>query len=173
MEGKTLNAIQRLCGIIRVVVKIVFVISVIGAVSGLLSCVIVRSGGNTEYNGTTLLALIGEQFGFSENDFYVFMLSSVILCVTNAVVMFLTSRYLRDELTAGTPFTFEGAKQLLSLGIVTLVLPVVSDLACSFILSKAENGSMMMAGGGNTIVVGIVMIMASLLCRLGAENSGR
>ncbi len=84
-----------------------------------------------------------------------------------------TANILSHELTAGTPFTQDGAKELLRLGILTICIPlgclilaeIVSGILAGFLncddLLKLENGG--------SVALGVMFIFMSLLCEYGAE----
>lgn len=85
-----------------------------------------------------------------------------------------SEKYFAHELTAGTPFTQNGAKELLRLGILTICIPlgclilaqIVSGILAGFLncddLLKIENGG--------SVSLGIMFIVMSLLCKYGAER---
>lgn len=62
------------------------------------------------------------------------LLISVISMVSMLVVEILTLKYINKELADGTPFTYDGAKQLFHLAIIGLVLPVVASLISTVVV---------------------------------------
>ncbi len=79
-------------------------------------------------------------------------------------------------MAAGTPFTFEGAKELMRLGICAICIPVGSRIAAEIVYhimahfihdvsSMQISDSISISAG-----LGIMMIVGSLLCRYGAER---
>ena len=58
----------------------------------------------------------------------------LIVCAGQAVLAKFAETYFKNKLQAGTPFTFGGAKELLRLGVLTLVIPT----GCSVLGSIAE-----------------------------------
>ena len=85
--------------------------------------------------------------------------------------------YFRNELQAETPFTLAGAKELLRLGILTITIPAGCAVAESIVegvivgFMKVEKAAAMDMYFDNeaSIVLGIMFILGSLLCRCGAE----
>lgn len=101
----------------------------------------------------------------------------MILCAGEAVLAKFAEVYFKNELRAETPFTLAGAKELLRLGILTLAIPTGCAVAGSIIegilagFMKAEKAAAMDLHFDNeaSIVLGMMFILGSLLCRYGAE----
>ena len=82
-------------------------------------------------------------------------------------------RYFDHELTAGTPFTFEGATELMRLGIfvicINLVSAVLAQVAHGIISAVLENVEALTLEGGDSVALGVMLIVLSVFCRYGAE----
>lgn len=159
----TLNTIQKLSKIGKVLSRIAFVFSVIGAggcAAGLLG--LGFGGGAIWLGSVTLHGLVsGGPDGFKG---------------VAAVLARFAEVYFKNELEAGTPFTFAGAKELLRLGILAIAVPTgcaaVGSIAEGITagLLKVEAASMdRYFDGGAGIVLGVLLILGGLLCRYGAE----
>lgn len=122
---KSLNTIQKLSKIGKVLSKIAFTFSVIGfcgCIAGLLSL----SFGNDsliKIGGVTLHGLISEEYGYNIKSISATLSGWMIVCAGEAVLAKFAEVYFKNELKAGTPFTLAGAKELLRLGILTLTVP--------------------------------------------------
>ena len=101
----------------------------------------------------------------------------LVVCAGEAVLAKYAELYFKNELAAGNPFTFAGAKELLRLGIITAVIPTVCAVVGSIVegiasgimdVEKAVELNMPFGTEGN-ITLGIMFIIAALLCRYGAE----
>lgn len=100
-----------------------------------------------------------------------------IVCAGEAVLAKFAERYFENELKAGTPFTFAGAKEMLRLGILIIAVPtgcavagsIVEGLVAGFM--EVEKAAVMDMRFGNemSITLGVMFILAALLCRYGAE----
>ena len=101
----------------------------------------------------------------------------LIVCAGQAVLAKFAETYFSNELQAGTPFTFGGAKELLRLGVLTLVIPtgcsvlgsIAEGIAAGF--WNAEKAAMqdLSFDNGASIVLGVMFLPGSLPCRYGAE----
>ena len=86
--------------------------------------------------------------------------------------------YFKNELRAETPFTLAGAKELQRLGILALAIPLGSSLLGSIAeglaagLLNTETATAMDLYFDNeaSLVLGLMFLLGSLLCRYGAEQ---
>lgn len=175
----THHMIQKLSKIGMVLSKIAFIFSVIGicgCIAGLLS---LRFGNGSliKIGGVTLHALASEEYGYNIKSVGAALSGWMIVCAGEAVLAKFAEVYFKNELKAGTPFTFAGAKELLRLGILTLAIPTGCAVAGSIVegilagFMKVEQAAAMDVYFDNesSIVLGIMFILGSLLCRYGAE----
>ncbi|MGN1000022.1 MAG: hypothetical protein ACI4PO_10760, partial [Faecousia sp.] len=99
------------------------------------------------------------------------LLVDVILALTDGTLLAFALGYFKTEQADGTPFTKRGADQILRLGIRTIVLPLVAAILCAIvceILGVPQN-AVRDWGNLNSLGMGIVLILASLIFRYGAE----
>lgn len=101
----------------------------------------------------------------------------LIVCAGQAVLAKFAETYFRNERQAGTPFTFGGAKELLRLGVLTLVIPtgcsvlgsIAEGIAAGFWNAEKAAALDLSFDNGASIVLGVMFLPGSLLCRYGAE----
>lgn len=176
---KSLNTIQKLSKIGKVLSKIAFIFSVIGfcgCIAGLLSLCFENSS-LIKIGGVTLHGLISEEYGYNIKSITATLPGWMIVCAGEAVLAKFAEIYFKNEFRAETPFTFAGAKELLRLGILTLTIPTGCAVIGSIIegiiagLMKVEKAAAMdlYLDKESSIVLGIMFILGSLLCRHGAE----
>lgn len=176
---KSLKTIQTLSGIGQVLSKIVFVFSVIGfcgCVAGLLSSGF-GNGSFLKIGGVTLHGLISGNLSYNIRSICAALSGWMIVCAGEAVLAKFAEIYFKNERTAGTPFTLSGAKEMLRLGILTLAIPTgcmvagrtVEWVVAGFMkVEKAAVMDMCMDNAAN-IALGVMFLVAALLCRYGAE----
>lgn len=96
-----------------------------------------------------------------------------ILCIVEFFVARMAYRYFENELNAGTPFTTEGAKELLHLGISAIWIPIVSgvlaQVAQGVIAQLMQNVEKLSLDGIDSVALGAMLIFTSLLCKHGAK----
>lgn len=176
MQTKTLDTIQTLSKIGRVLSKIVFIFSLIGAIgcaAGILSVRFLPE--SIQLGKTTIQGLVELTDKLTPAVAYAAMITAGILCVGEAILAKIAERYFKRELSDGTPFTFDGAKALQRLGICAIVIPIAAKIAAEIaavVLEHALDGTdTFEVGDPVSVSLGVMMIVASLLCRHGAELS--
>ena len=176
---KSLNTIQRLSKIGKVLSKIAFIFSVIGfceCIVGLLSLSF-GNGSLIKIGGATLHGLISEEYGYNIKSITAMLSGWMIVCAGEAVLAKFAEVYFKNELNAETPFTLAGAKELLRLGILTTAIPtgsavvgsIVEGIVAGFMNVEKATAMDMYFDNEASIVLGIMFILGSLLCRYGAE----
>lgn len=175
---RSLDTIQKLSKIGKVLSKIAFIFSVIGVcgcIAGLLS--LSFSGENLlKIGSVTLHGLFSDHLALSKSATAA-LAGWLIVCAGEAVVAKFAETYFKREQQAGTPFTLAGAKELLRLGILTIAIPV-GCAALGGIAEGAVAGFMNVEQAAVTdlyldneanIALGVMFMVLSQLCRYGAE----
>ena len=172
MQTKTLDTIQTLSKIGRVLSKIVFIFSLIGAIgcaAGILSVRFLPE--SIQLGKTTIQGLVELTDELTPAVAYAAMITAGILCVGEAILAKIAERYFKREIADGTPFTFDGAKALQRLGICAIVIPIAAKIAAVVLEHALDGADTFEVGDPVSVSLGIMMIVASLLCRHGAELS--
>ena len=167
---KTLEAIQKTYNVFKTLAKIAMILSFIWAgtlLLGVLGGIVWQSGGNivgvpVEYAlKLTQTGAILQMIGVLLGDF--------VLVLTDGLLFFFALRYFKQELADGTPFTMAGADQVKSLGVKTIVMPLVAIIIAAIIHSCFGMERLGNWDNGTEIVLGIALILFSLILRHGAE----
>lgn len=173
---KTLKTIQTLCKAGKIISKVLFILCIVGAAlcaAGIISLAVIPEG--IKIDGLTIRGLVQKNAGVSLGTCYAAMAAAIVLCAGEAVLCKFAELYFKRELAAGTPFTFDGAKELVRLGILTLAVPAVAGLAAAmvFAVMKAVFADVTDIRYDHylSIGMGLAFIFAGLLCRHGAEIS--
>ena len=173
---KTLNTIQKLSNAGRILSKIVFIFCLVGAILcavGLTFQSLLPE--SFKLGSVTIHGIIEKSEDLSQGTSYAVLTAGLILCVGEAVLAKLAERYFKRELSDGTPFTFDGAKALQRLGVCAIVIPIAAKIAAEIaavVLEHALDGAdTFEVGDPVSVGLGIMMIVASLLCKHGAELS--
>ena len=169
---KSLQTIQKTFRVFQVLSKIGMILSYIWAglaALGLL-CGIVWYNRGTVYGADQELMYALTVTG-GLNEMICVLLVDTILALTDGTLLFHALRYYKTEQADGTPFTRHGADQILHLGIRTIVLPLVASILAAIVcqafcyLQSASRDW----GNLNSVTMGIILILASLIFRYGAE----
>lgn len=175
---KSLQTIQTLSKIGKVLSKIIYICCVIGTVGcavGIASLPFADTG-IFKIGGVTIYGLIVNQGGIDLNSLYPLMIGVMIVCIGQAVLAKSAESYFTHELAAGTPFTADGAKEMLRLGILTICIPlgalILSQIISGVVAEIVGCGDVFKVDNGDSVVLGVMFIVISLLCRYGAELAG-
>ena len=169
---KSLQKIQKTFRVFQTLSKIAMILSFVWAgvsALGLLCGIVWYFGGNVMGASQELLYSLTVTGGLTE--MIGVLLVDMILALTDGILLVFVLRYFKLEQADGTPFTQRGADRIFRLGILTIVLPLVaailSALVCEFLTLPQDAVSDW--GNLNSLTMGIVLILASLIFRYGAE----
>ena len=171
---KTLNTIQKLSKIGQVLSRIVFAFCIIGFCGCIVGILSMALGAPTlKIGGVTLESILSIEAGVTTGTVYAAMAVGMILCAGDAVLAKFAEHYFKRELADGTPFTFAGAKEMQRLGILTICLPIVTQIVAEIVHAVMEQTMQGVAplqlDNDGSVTLGIMFIVLSLICRYGAE----
>ena len=170
----TLKTIQTLSKIGRILSKIVYICCVVGFCGCIIGIVSLGLGGEVfKLGGVTIHSIIDSHSHMSMPALYTAMAVGIVLCAAEAVLSKFAELYFKNELADGTPFTMRGAKELMRLGILTIIIPLGMVIVCSIGVAIADNFfpeiEKLSYDGYASVGLGVMMILLSLFCRYGAE----
>lgn len=170
----SLNTVQKTFKVFQVLSKVAMILSFVWAgliALGLLCGAVWYSGGTVVGASRETLLVMTETN--SLNQMLGVLLSELVFALTDGVLFLLAFRYFRQEQADGTPFTRDGAGQIKRLGIRTIVFPLVALILAA--VFHELFGVTRAADWGNqfSVSLGIVLILASLIFRYGAELEER
>lgn len=169
---KSLQTIQKTFRVFQILTKIAMILSFVWAglaALGMLCGIVWYRGGTVIGADQTLLYALTHTGGLTELTGV--LLTDVIFALTDGVLLALAGRYWKAEQADGTPFTKRGAEQLKRLGIRAIVFSMVAAILAAIVCAIFD---MPQNAGGNWgdltgVSMGIVLILASLVFRYGAE----
>ena len=174
MQTKTLQIIQKLAKIGKILCKVIFILSLVGAIGcavGIITLAVIPEG--FKLGGLTIHSWVESKAEVTLGTCYAAMAMGVIFCTGEAVLCCIAGRYFKNELAAGTPFTFDGAKEMLRLGIYTICIPIGTAILAGItygIMKLAMNDvGEIHTGSYVSVGLGVMFIFTSLLCKHGAE----
>lgn len=167
---KTLESIQKTCKVFKTLAKIAMILSFIWAgitLVGLLCGIAWRTGGSVMGISMENALKLTQAIGL--NQMIGTLLADFVFALTDGLLFFFAYRYFKQELADGTPFTLSGAEQVKSLGIKTIVMPLVAAIISAVIYECFGLPHPSDRGNGTAVVLGIALILFSLILRHGAE----
>ena len=167
---KSLQTIQKAFRVFQILAKIAFVFSIVGA----SICAVGALCAAAWYTGGTVFSLFGEPVtifvsGEGLNQTLAVLLSDLVFLTADAILLAFAGQYFKAEQAAGTPFTESGTNLIRRLGIHCIWMPIVAAVIASVIVVclGAEKGGDI--SNLPSVMTGIVLILASLIFRYGAE----
>lgn len=173
----SLKTIQVLAQIGRVFSKIVWICCIVGVTGCLVGIASLAAGVDEilKIGGVTIYGLIEKEAGISIGTMYASMTVGMILCLGELALALFAERYFKNELKAGTPFTFDGADEMKRLGILAICISVgttvVAEIAYQIIDAVLQNAERMHIDDFASIGLGITFLIMSVVFRYGAERN--
>ncbi len=167
---KTLETIQKTCKVFKTLTRIAMILSYIWAgttLVGLLCAVAWRTGGSVIGVSVESALKLTQAAGLEQMT--AILLGDFIFALTDGFLFFFAHRYFKQELADGTPFTAAGAEQVKSLGIKTIVMPLVAIIISAVIYDCFDVTRPGSWDNGAAVVLGIALILFSLVLRHGSE----
>lgn len=165
--SKTLSNILTVFKVVRVIAKVVFILCIIGAVGCAIGLFSLRAVGNN------LPPFIISENILSLPSVYAACISGLIACVGEAILAFLSERYFVNVLSAGTPFTMEGSKELFRLGVTSIIISAAISVASGFVFAICAYFSADLSSfdfnASISISTGLFFMFLSLIFKHGAE----
>lgn len=171
----TLKTIQTASKVAGIISKIVMICCIVGAFLCLVSIVLLAVGIDAalKLSGINIGSIIQNEANLSTAQLYLTISLGALISAANAVVAYFAANYFKNEQIAGTPFTFDGAKELYRLGTLSIIISVVSDIISSIVESIIESSQQisfhLQIDIDGLFGFGIFMIVISYLCKYGAE----
>ena len=170
---KSLQTIQTLSKIGKIIGKIVYICCMVGFIACAVGIVAISIGGNTFFSNDTALNDGLHNEAVSIGAALSTLIAGLVICAGEYVFARMAYRYFEHELNAGTPFTLEGATELMRLGIsaicISIAYSVLPQVVHSIISAVRDNVEALTLECVDNVAIGIMLIVMSLLCRYGAE----
>lgn len=143
LMSKSLKTVQTVCKVCKVLAEIAFVMFVVIVALMLVAAIFTGTGKMDALlsSGGVVLDDMLQQTGVTQDYMVAVLVCMTIIIAAEAVVAKFINVYFKHELKAGTPFTFEGAKEMLRLGIITIAVPVGASLAATIVFDIMAAGS--------------------------------
>ena len=172
---KTLHTIQKLWKIGKALSTILFIFCIIGFCSCIVGILSMAIGAPTlKIGGITLRSILKTEAGITVGTVYAAMAAGMILCAGEAVLAKFAEHYFKRELADGTPFTFAGAKEMMRLGILTICLPIGTQITVEIVHAVMEQAiqgvAPLWSDNAGSVALGVMFLVMSLICRYGAES---
>lgn len=169
--SKTLSNILTVFKVLRIIAKVVFILCIVGAVGSLVGLVALP---------VAQLIVPSEvliENGFEGASTYAALCAGIITCLGEGAFAFFAEKYFSKIMNDGTPFTFDGAKESMRLGLISIIVSVAVSVMSGLVL-----GIIILVSGKVTefnfessvnITTGLFFMFMSLIFKHGAELKAR
>ncbi|MDD6810449.1 MAG: hypothetical protein PUD93_01075 [Lachnospiraceae bacterium] len=175
MDNQTLKTIQVFSKIGKILSEIIFICSIVGAAGCALGIASLAVGETEVFQlgGVTIHGIIETSAETSIGTRYTLMTVGLILCIGEIFLAKIAENYFKHELATGTPFTFDGAKEMLRLGICAVCIPmgtmIVAEIAYTVMNHYYVDVADLHIDDYASVGLGIAFIVVSFICKYGAE----
>lgn len=172
----TLATIQKFAKVGKILSKIALVMSIVGlvSISFIIAATVASNFLPDDFKEDVIYKFIEEKSYLSIGDLYISLAIGLIESIGLCIVSKYSNRYFKNELEVGTPFTLDGAKEILRLGIISLVVPLVTGTLCSAVYEIMKRVSEEITDPklkfGIPAVMGISFIFLSFVFKFVAEK---
>lgn len=97
------------------------------------------------------------------------LIADAVACAISGLLLWFAHSYLTHELADGTPFTDSGATELRRLGVLTIVLPLAGLIVRAIPYAAFDMSAPYGLDNASSVILGVVLIIASVVFRYGAE----
>ncbi|MCQ2481666.1 MAG: hypothetical protein MJ121_06070 [Clostridia bacterium] len=176
MESQSLKVLKVFATIAKILSKIVYVCSIIGVCFCGVGALSFFAGLTHSFKigGMEIMPLISDASGISTKELCATLIAGALVCAGQIVVSKYAYQFFDNELKAGTPFTFEGAKELLRLGIITAAVPLacqtISEIVIGIVKFAAEMPENISYDSEGSVTAGVMCILISFILKYGAEQ---
>ncbi len=168
--SKNLTIIQKCARVFRILVRVGLILSILGLVFGAAAALLWVHWNNMPASGidalNRLMAMV------DKGSYYrtlATLITDAAACAISGVLLWFAHSYLAHELADGTPFTDSGATELRRLGVLTIVLPLAGLIVRSLPYIALDVSAPYGLDNASSVVLGVVLIIASVVFRYGAE----
>lgn len=168
---KSLESVQKWMKAFKIIAKVVMIVCIVTAVMMALAVALgdlvvgtLTTVGNVDIHG--LLAAEGVE-DISMATVRIICLCGVLAACVGIALSAIAVKFLNKELKAGTPFTYEFAKDVKTLAILFIVLPLAIDFISSIILNLAGISSEI--SGKIELLAALLLFAAATVFKYGAD----
>lgn len=167
---ESLTRIQKIFNVFKVLTKVAMIISIVWGVLALVgvACGMVWKNGGTVI-GADFDVLRELTHTTALDEMTARLLSDAVFAFTDVILFGFAYAYFRIEQEDGTPFTQKGADTIKKLGIRIIVLPLVAIIIAEIIYECFGVGVYEDWGNSESVTLGIMLILVSVVFRYGAE----
>lgn len=172
---KSLKITQTIFKIAKIAAEIAFVCCIVGFCFCGIGIICYALGAEAiKIGGVTLKPFLQTEAAATDGYVYLSMIAGMVFTSTEAFLAKYALGYLKGEIADGTPFTFNGARELFKHGIITIVVSVIEvvlvGIAKRVVVKTIGDVGDFAFSGATTVGTGILFLFLSAVFKCGAES---
>ena len=175
---KSLQRVQKIMSVLKVLAKVIFIFSIIGAVLSLLMTLIIASlGSESEVIEEVIKQYVDNGLlpqGTNSKEVYQLMMatmmSSTLLCISEAIIYYFVKGMCNYAVEIGTPFDKTLVMKMRKIGKLRIIISIVTLIVCAIIISITVNGSNDISlSNSSSIIMGILYLIIACFLDYGSD----
>lgn len=175
---KSLQRVQKIMSVLKVLAKVIFIFSIIGAVLSLLMTLIIASlGSESEVIEEVIKQYVDNGLlpqGTNSKEVYQLMMatmmSSTLFCISEAIIYYFVKGMYNYAVEIGTPFDKTLVMKMRKIGKLRIIISIVTLIVCAIIISITVNGSNDISLSNSTsIIMGILYLIIACFLDYGSD----
>lgn len=175
---KSLQRVQKIMSVLKVLAKVIFIFSIIGAVLSLLMTLIIASlGSESEVIEEVIKQYVDNGLlpqGTNSKEVYQLMMatmmSSTLLCISEAIIYYFVKGMYNYAVEIGTPFDKTLVMKMRKIGKLRIIISIVTLIVCAIIISITVNGSNDISlSNSSSIIMGILYLIIACFLDYGSD----
>lgn len=166
----SLEKVQKVMRVFKILAKIVMILSYVAAVLALVSGILLISGAPDRVIGHFMeIGSFMEKTGGNKTQIAGILFATAAASLLGGIMSTFACLYFAAEVKEGTPFTDAGADRVKRLGIIVIVLSVVSACITEVIYDWIGLSAWNQFDQTGGVTVGICLLLLAMVLRYGAE----
>ena len=166
--SKALSNVMTVFKVARIVAKVILILCIVGSAGCVLGLVLLPLA--DVLLRTDIFAKQGINLATAYGDCII----GAVTCAGEAIFAFLAYRYFENVEKAGTPFTYDGSKEVFRLGLASLIIAVATSVAAgivSFVIMLLTSPEAFEPNIGIefSLTTGLFFMFLSMIFKYGAE----
>lgn len=175
---KSLQRVQKIMSVLKVLAKVLFIFSIIGAVLSLIMTLMIASLGSEsdvinevikQYVDNGLLPQ-GTDSKVMYQTMIATMMSSTLLCISEAIIYYFVKGMYSYAVEIGTPFDKTLVMKMRKLGKLRIIVSIVTLIICAIIISITVGDSNNISlSNSSSIIIGILYLIIACFLDYGSD----
>lgn len=166
---KSYQTLMKVYKVLKVFAKIAEVCAFVGTGIMLVGLVVILATDNAE-----ILRMVADELpGFSKTELVAQMVSGIVATLISGILSAFAVDYFKSAMADGTPFSLRGVKKMRTFAILSIVLPLVSEIISESAFAYAGLSETDGFSVSADVTLGVGLLIVSLILKCGAELEER